>query len=161
MVGKITVGWIILQLLLNVSVMAQHKTQELVMFPGTSISIVPPKHFELTDLYQGFLHKPTNTSLVASKAENQNSIAFNKGLTTDYFNSQGLVLIKSETVKTPDWEGVIYYTSFRVKEVDMQRMMLVMGDYNDTYIIMANFPAMFASQLTVPIRESFLSVKFN
>lgn len=161
MAGRMAVGMVLLYTLLTTSVMAQHKIQERVMFPGTSVSIIPPKHFEKTDLYKGFLHKPTNTSLVASKAENQNSIAFNKGLTQEYFKSQGLTFIKSETIKTPDWEGVLYYTSFRVKEVDMQRMMLVMGDYNDTYIVMANFPAMFASQLTVPLRESFLSVKFN
>jgi hypothetical protein len=69
-------------------------------------------------------------------------------------------LAKSEKIVTARWVGVVYYLAFEVKNVKMQRMMLVTGTYNDTYILMANFPDMFAAQLTVPIRESMVTLLF-
>ncbi len=129
-------------------------------FPETGMSIQAPQHFDTTYLYKGLLHKATSSSLVSTKATGRNPIAFNQGLTKDYFSTQHLVLVKSEKIVTAHWEGVLYYLSFEVKNVKMQRMMLVTGTYNDTDIIMANFPDMFASQLVVPIRESMLTLLF-
>ncbi|WP_018342366.1 hypothetical protein [Cytophaga aurantiaca] len=129
-------------------------------FPETGFSIQAPQHFDTTYMYKGLLHKATSSSLVATKAANRNPIAFNQGLTKEYFSTQNLTLIKSEKIVTSKWNGVLYYLSFEVKNVKMQRMMLVTGTYNDTYILMANFPEMFASQLTVPIRESMLTLLF-
>lgn len=129
-------------------------------FPETGLSIQAPQHFDTTYMYKGLLHKATSSSLVSTKAAGRNPIAFNQGLTKEYFSTQNLVLIKSEKMVTAHWEGVLYYLTFEVKNVKMQRMMLVTGTYNDTYIIMANFPDMFASQLTVPIRESMFTLLF-
>ena len=129
-------------------------------FPETGLSINAPQHFDTTYMYKGLLHKATSSSLVSTKAAGRNPIAFNKGLTKEYFSTQNLTLIKSEKLSTPHWEGILYYLSFEVKNVKMQRMMLVTGTYNDTYIIMANFPDMFSSQLIVPIRESMLTLLF-
>lgn len=129
-------------------------------FPETKMSIQAPQHFDTTYLYKGLLHKATSSSLVSTKAVDKNPIAFNKGLTKEYFSTQQLVLIKSEKISTAQWQGVLYYLTFEVKNVKMQRMMLVTGTYNDTYILMANFPDMFSSQLIVPIRESMLTLLF-
>ena len=129
-------------------------------FPETGLSLHAPQHFDTTYMYKGLLHKATSSSLVSTKAANRNPIAFNQGLTKEYFSTQNLTLIKSEKLVTTHWEGVLYYLSFEVKNVKMQRMMLVTGTYNDTYIIMANFPDMFSSQLMVPIRESMLTLLF-
>jgi len=129
-------------------------------FPETGLSINAPQHFDTTYMYKGLLHKATSSSLVSTKAVDRNPIAFTQGLTKEYFSTQNLVLLKSEKLKTPHWEGTLYYLSFDVKNVKMQRMMLVTGTYNDTYIIMANFPDMFSSQLIVPIRESMLTLLF-
>ena len=129
-------------------------------FSESAVSIQPPLYFDTTHLYKGLLHKATSSSLVASKAPDRNPIAFNQGLTKDYFLSQQLTLLKSEKISTATWEGMLYYLSFKVKDVQMQRMMLVTGSYNDTYILMANFPDMFSSQLTIPIRESMLTLSF-
>ncbi len=130
-------------------------------FPETGLNIQAPQHFDTTYLYKGLLHKATSSSLVSTKAADRNPIAFNQGLTAAYFSTQQLTLIKSEKIATTQWEGVLYYLSFEIKNVKMQRMMLVTGTYNDTYILMANFPDMFASQLVVPIRESMLTLLFN
>lgn len=135
------------------------KTERYV-FPETGLSIQAPLHFDTTYLYKGLLHKATSSSLVSSKAADRNPIAFNQGLTKEYFTTQKLTLIKSEKIVTSKWEGVLYYLSFEVKNVKMQRMMLVTGTYNDTYILMANFPDMFSSQLVVPVRESMLTLLF-
>lgn len=129
-------------------------------FPETGLSLNAPQHFDTTYMYKGLLHKATSSSLISTKAANRNPIAFNQGLTKEYFSSQNLVLLKSEKLKTLHWEGTLYYLSFEVENVQMQRMMLVTGTYNDTYIIMANFPDMFSSQLIVPIRESMLTLLF-
>jgi len=130
-------------------------------FPETGLSIQAPQHFDTTYMYKGLLHKATSSSLVSTKAVNRNPIAFNMSMTKEYFSTQNLVLVKSEKLKTATWEGVLYYLYFEVNNVKMQRMMLVTGTYNDTYILMANFPDMFASQLMVPIRESMLTLLFN
>lgn len=130
-------------------------------FPENGLSIQAPQHFDTTYMYSGLLHKATSTSLVASKAADRNPIAFNQSLTKEYFSTQKLMLVKSEKIVTSRWEGVLYYLAFEVNNVKMQRMMLVTGTYNDTYILMANFPEMFASQLIVPIRESMLTLVFN
>jgi hypothetical protein len=135
--------------------------QQRYTFPETGLSINAPQHFDTTYMYKGLLHKATSSSLVATKAADRNPIAFNKGLTKEYFSTQNLVLIKSEKLTTANWQGILYYLSFEVKNVKMQRMMLVTGTYNDTYILMANFPDMFASQLIVPIRESMLTLLFH
>lgn len=129
-------------------------------FPETGLNIQAPLHFDTTYMYKGLLHKATSSSLVSTKAAGRNPIAFNLSLTKEYFSAQQLVLIRSEKIVTSKWEGVLYYLYFEIKDVKMQRMMLVTGTYNDTYIIMANFPDMFSSQLTVPIRESMLTLLF-
>ena len=130
-------------------------------FPETGLSLQAPEHFDTTYMYKGLLHKATSSSLVSTKAADRNPIAFNLSLTKEYFSTQNLTLIKSEKLTTPNWQGVLYYLSFEIKNVKMQRMMLVTGTYNDTYIVMANFPDMFSSQLIVPIRESMLTLLLN
>lgn len=140
---------------------ASYLKPERYTFPETGLSIKAPQHFDTTYMYKGLLHKATSSSLVSAKAAERNPIAFNQSLTKEYFSTQNLVLIKSEKLNTPHWTGVLYYLSFEVQHTKMQRMMLVTGTYNDTYIIMANFPEMFSSQLIVPIRESMLTLLFN
>lgn len=143
---------------------AQNETRylksERYTFPETKLSIQAPLHFDTTYMYKGLLHKATSSSLVSSIARDRNPIAFNQSLTKEYFSTQNLVLIKSEKIVTSKWEGVLYYLLFEVKNIKMQRMMLVTGTYNDTYILMANFPDMFSSQLVVPIRESMFTLGF-
>lgn len=129
-------------------------------FPETGMSVQAPQHFDTTYMYKGLLHKATSSSLVSTIARDRNPIAFNQSLTKEYFSTQNLVLIKSEKIVTAKWEGVMYYLLFEIKDVKMQRMMLVTGTYNDTYILMANFPDMFSSQLVVPIRESMFTLLF-
>lgn len=129
-------------------------------FPETGMSVQAPQHFDTTYMYKGLLHKATSSSLVSAIARDRNPIAFNQSLTKEYFSTQNLVLIKSEKIVTAKWEGILYYLSFEVKNIKMQRMMLVTGTYNDTYILMANFPDMFSSQLIVPVRESMFTLLF-
>ena len=129
-------------------------------FPETGFSLNAPEHFDTTYMYKGLLHKATSSSLVATKVVDRNPIAFNKSLTKEYFSTQQLTLLKSEKITTATWEGVLYFLSFEINNIKMQRMMLVSGTYNDTYIVMANFPDMFSSQLIVPIRESMLTLLF-
>lgn len=156
---------VVLILVLNVlGVCAQDENpylkQTRYTFPLTTLSLQAPLHFDTTYMYSGLLHKATSSSLVSSKALDRNPIAFNLGLTNEYFNTQGLTLIRTEIIKTQNWEGILYYLTFEIKTIKMQRMMLVTGTYNDTYIVMANFPDMFSSQLIVPIRESLTTILF-
>ena len=139
----------------------QYLKSERFTFPDNGTSIQAPQHFDTTYLFNGLLHKATSSSITSFIAKDRNPIAFNLSLTKEYFSTQNLILIKTEKIVTPTWEGVLYYLTFVVSDIKMQRMMLVTGTYNDTDIIMANFPDMFSSQLVVPIRESMFTLLFK
>jgi hypothetical protein len=136
----------------------QYLKSERYIFPDNGMSIKAPLHFDTTYLFNGLLHKATSSSITSFIARDRNPIAFNLSLTKEYFITQDLVLIKSEKIIMPTWEGVLYYLTFVINNIKMQRMMLVTGNYNDTHIVMANFPDMFSSQLVVPIRECMFTL---
>lgn len=158
---KKRMGGLLLLLLFSSFTVQQVKEGELVNVPGTAVSLVPPRHFVLTKHFAGFIHDPTNTSIAVAKVPNTSYIAFRKSVNNQYFTSQKLTLLEKEEIKTEHIEGVLYHLAFTVKEVEMERYMLITGDYNDTYVVMSNYPVMFKSQVSGLIKKSLKTVRYK
>ena len=129
--------------------------------PKSSVSLVPPANFILSDFYDGFLHKATNSSIIAKKEPGQAYSYFNQRFTAQYLQNIGLTLIKQEEIKTKEMEGTLYLISYVVKETNMHRYMLVTGDSKDTYIVMANYPVGYKSKISEPIKRSLMTVQYK
>ncbi len=129
--------------------------------PKTTISLIPPANFIASDFYDGFLHKPTSSSIVGKIESGKGYIEFNKRFTAEYLKAIGLTLVKQEQVKTKDMEGTLYLLAYVVQSTNMHRYMLVTGDATNTYFVMGNYPAGYKNKISEPIKRSLMTVRYK
>ncbi len=131
------------------------------IIPNTTISLIPPANFIPSDFYDGLLHKPTSSSIIGKKEPGQGYLHFNKRFTPGYLQALGLQMIKKEDIKTSEMEGTLYLLTYVVQNTNMHRYMLVTGDEQNTYFVMANYPAGYKSRISEPIKRSLMTVQYK
>jgi hypothetical protein len=145
---------------LSISV-GQSQTMIRTTIPKTSISLIPPANFVNGDFFDGFLHKPTSSSITGKIESGKGYVEFNQRFTPDYLKAIGLTFIKKEEIKTADLTGTLYLLSYVVQNTNMHRYMLVTGDTQNTYFVMANYPVGYKSKISEPIKRSLMTVRYK
>src|SRR3989339_842379 len=142
---------------------AQNSSDELQDYqtaPGTNVKIIPPRNFQPHLSVKGFMHAGSSASIqVQEIAKPFKSIIAEINDAT--FTSQGYTIIKQESVKTNTLkDAMLYHVSFKTKDVEYERLMLLTGDEKNTVWINANYPKITDFLLFDVLKKSLLSVIF-
>jgi hypothetical protein len=137
----------------------EHKT-----FLNTTIRIRPPKHFVefSSEELSGFMHTGTAANIVGFQYPGTPYAANYEGFIESLKEVDPTVtFVGLEKVKThKGFEGTLCFYTFKVEKVDIIRVILYTGDYNQMIFLQANYPAAFDMLIRQVIIQSLLSVEF-
>lgn len=142
----------------------------IVTVPGTDISIIPPAYFKpyVNDGKFGFIHEGAASSITIQEMKGTPFALVTQGLTSAYFDEQGIKLITKEDIKTKsNKDGTLFLVEFKVKskdgkqEVEYERIMYFTGTYNRTIWVNANYPKVARNVLFNVLKTSVLSVQYG
>ncbi len=131
--------------------------EERVWLENNELSIIPPDQFERSYKFHGFLHRNTATTISIVKIPDYAKSLYESGLTQEHFDKYGLSLISSEKIELDSLKGTLYKFDFVASNTEMRRLTLLTGDYNDSYLIMGNFPAIVIEDIEEVIKKCLLS----
>jgi hypothetical protein len=135
-------------------------------FTGTSVSIIPPAHFKLSDKVNGFIHDGAATTLLIDIKDKPYHILTEAVIDEEKLAKQGVKLLSKETLNTnAGFSATLLHVSFEVKSKDgkafeFERLMLITGNEKQTVTVVANFPVMAKKILFEVLKQSILTVEF-
>ena len=103
------------------------------------------------------MHRNTATTISIVKIPDYAKSLYESGLTQEHFDKYGLSLISSEKIELDSLKGTLYKFDFVASNTEMRRLTLLTGDYNDSYLIMGNFPAIVIEDIEEVIKKCLLS----
>jgi len=145
-----------------VDTIASDLADQRVVVNGTNVSIIPPRHFVMADTgFSGFYHLGAGVSMAFTISEGRPYVYAGEEFGLLDFGNQGAELLDSaEFVLNDGSLGKYFLVGFTIKGIAIERMVLFTGDYNNTIIVMANYPAKIQKLIQGPIKESFKTIKF-
>ena len=134
----------------------------LVNIPGTSIKMIGPEHFMLSEKVPGFIHIGTSSSIQVNEIKGTSYIMIEEAMTEDAFKKQNVkFLSKSEVELHNGTSGVLYLVEFEVEKRKYERMMLFAGDYHRTMWINASYPLSTKELIQEILLSSILTAQFE
>ena len=133
---------------------------------GTSISIIPPKHFEYDSISGRILHEGSMSSIQVNEIKKRNYKKITSAMTEKYMQSQGMELLdKQETSMLDGNEAIVFRCRFKShdakgRELFFIRLMFFTGTENTIWAT-ADFPECIAKQIEAPITNSIKAITQN
>ena len=133
---------------------------------GTSISIIPPKHFVYDSISGRILHEGSMSSIQVNEIKKRNYKKITSALTEKYMQSQGLELLdRQETTLHDGNEAIVFRCRFKSHdakgmELIFIRLMFFTGKENTIWVT-ADFPECIAKQIEAPITNSIKAINQN
>ena len=129
--------------------------------PNANVSIFKPEGFELSQEFEGFINLKIAGTIIAQRLD-QNVSSVLMSYTRASLSEQSIQLINREEVKLTNGKDAILYTTRFIlgPNIEFERLILVTGDFKESFIIMGNYPAQVAEQWGDVIRNSLLTVQF-
>lgn len=81
------------------------------------------------------------------------------GFNTSGLASQGMTLLKKESVKIGSADALLIYVSQSAYGTDFRKWVLIFGDEKESTLVAAAFPEQFESELSASLKKVILSVK--
>jgi len=135
---------------------------EIIQIPGTNVKMQPPEHFLVSKEIPGLIHPGTSTTVQVQEIIGTSYVMIQQAMTPEHFESQGVVLISSESIKMYDGKtGILYLVEFTVSGFAYERLMLFAGDYNNTIWINANYPKSAKELLQNILTKSLLTAQYT
>lgn len=126
-----------------------------------TVKIKPPAYFKPFKNQNAFIHIRTSSTIQVNIIEDTPYNLITAKMNEEYFYNQGFTLVSKEVVKTSEGkEGILYIVSFKVKDIEFERMMFFTGSYHQTIWVQANYPVLMKKLLFNVIKAGVLSVKF-
>ncbi len=143
-----------------VSVAAQALTGSAVRVPGSAVSMIPPRGFEKTDRFPGFICLEEGSSIMVTElpAPYAKTMA---GFSKRGLQSRGMTLLKREELTISGQEGMLLHLSQSARGTQFLKWITVVGDSRSTTMVTATFPQTMKKALSEKLRTSVLSVRIG
>lgn len=131
---------------------------------NTGAKLKLPLYFEpfVQGEYYGYMHAGTATTIMGQMMDSTAFLAVTTNLNKDVFAKQGAELIEEMELKTLEGRPAkMYIIRFMAEKVPVNRMMFFTGDMQNTLLLTANYPELFASLLRDVILTSFMTVQYK
>ena len=128
--------------------------------PGTKISINPPAGFEKANQFPGYIMEETVSSIMVTEMSAPFS-EISKGFNEAGLLSRGVILIEKESVNVSGHEALILEASQNAPGKAFKKWMLILGDEDETVLVVATFPKELENELSQQLKETLLSVHWD
>lgn len=131
---------------------------------NTGAKLKLPLYFEpfVQGEYYGYMHGGTATTIMGQMMDSTAFLAVTANLNKEVFSKQGAELIEELDLKTIEGRPAkMYVIRFMAEKVPINRMMFFTGDMQNTLLLTANYPELFASLLRDVILTSFMTVQYK
>lgn len=140
----------------------EYSKELLVEIPGTSVKIMHPEHFLLSEEIPGFIHIGTSATVQVNEIFGTSYIMIEEAMTEDHFKEQGVELKSKKEVELFDGSpGILYIVEFKSENRKYERLILFTGDYHNTIWINASYPIVSKEILQDVLLNSILTAQFN
>lgn len=125
------------------------------------INLLKPAGFEPSHDFQGFINLKTASTIHINPLDQAIGMVL-MNYTREALATRNMQLINREEVQlSNDQKGMLITSRFTVKSgVDFERLTLLAGDHQKTFVIMGNYPAQVKATEEAKIRASLLSLQF-
>ncbi len=153
-------------LLISVMLTIVLPAQKRVLFSNSNLSIELPEEFKQVDFFDGFYHYPTGTSIQLDAIDSTAYTFMAAGFTQEVLSPQGVTLISKEPFQTASGlSGELITLHFTVTQdtisMDFERLVLLVGDMNQTFIVHVNYSLLVKSLIGYAIRESLTTLRIE
>lgn len=140
----------------------EYNRELLVNIPGTSVKIMPPEFFLISEEIPGFVHLGTSATVQVNEIFGTSYIMLDEAMTEEHFKEQGVDFKKKKEVQLVNGTtGILYIVEFEVKNRRYERLMLFAGDYHNTMWINASYPLISKEILQDVLLNSLLTAEFE
>lgn len=136
---------------------------ERVEFRTLNFSIQPPLHFVQPDSgFSGFMHVGVGASIAIAPVPYRSY----KNVNTEYkakdFKAAGSELVSSTTIELDNGkEAFIHTVRFKIQDKIVERLVLITGSEEKTFMVYANYPAIVGPLLLNVLDASFKTIEFE
>lgn len=122
----------------------------------------PPDGFQVSEAFNGYIHFKTSSTILIQYISNVTYVQIAEGVDDEFFSRNNLTLISQEDFQTKDGvHGKMYTSSFTLKGDDFVRIMVYMGDLNNTLWLNITYPKMVEPLVKDLMIDSIKSVQFK
>jgi hypothetical protein len=140
----------------------EYDSEMLVHIPGTSVKMMPPDYFLLSEKVPGFIHVGTSATIQVREISGTSWIMIEQAMTPEEFEKQDVKFVsKSEVELINGTTGIVYIVEFFIKEIRYERLILFAGDYHNTMWINASYPHSTRDLLQDILLSSILTAQFD
>ncbi|MEH6814795.1 MAG: hypothetical protein V7677_19850, partial [Motiliproteus sp.] len=129
--------------------------------PGTKILIDPPKEFIATSQFPGFMMESTGSSIMVNRIPGGPYSVVVKGFSPMGLANRGMQFRSREEVSINGTEAVLLQVSQNAYGTEFLKWMLVLGDAQETVLVVASFPLELEQQLAEILKAALLSVSWD
>ena len=129
-----------------------------VTLPNTRIQLPKPEGFDLADEFDGFMQESTRSSVLALTMP----APFDEvtaGFTPQQMLLKAMRLKTKDTIRVGGNQGLLLGVWQRAAGIDFNKWIVVFGDAEQTTLITATYPEVYADDLTEPLRNVVLSAR--
>ena len=128
--------------------------------PATRVSLIKPKGFTAAKNFSGFEQTNTGASIIITEMPAPyTQIA--SGLNAANLKTRGMTLRKKQSITIDGYSGQLLQVTQVANLIEFVRWLVVFGDETETVIIGASLPKNLQSSLSLPLKSSILSAKWQ
>lgn len=137
-------------------------TQQRQEIKGTTVSIIPPDGFVVSADFNGFINVNASATIIAMEIPTKPYVYLDEAIIKTDLESQGASIISREKVKTNNGDSaLLYLLHFTASNYPLERVVLLTGDYNKSYFLMANYPRSIHDLIYSYIKDCMLTIQFK
>lgn len=122
----------------------------------------PPEGFQVSEAFNGYIHFKTSSTILIQYISDVAYTQITQNVDDEFFSRNNLTLISQENFQSTDGtSGVMYTSSFVLKGDEFMRIMVYMGDLNNTLWLNITYPKMVEGLVKDLMIESIKSVQFK
>ncbi|HOY33035.1 MAG TPA: hypothetical protein PKW80_14240 [Bacteroidales bacterium] len=133
-----------------------------------NITIDIPDGFEAVPNQNGFLHKGSASTLMINEISNSPYSFTVSHFKPENLEKDGAKVTEMQEIKTAAGQDALLYTltltlpgKDNTTKVDFERMVLLTGNNNTTFCVVASYPLIIRDLILEPLKTSMLSVIIN
>jgi hypothetical protein len=134
-----------------------------VLFENINFSMQPPLHFIQPDTgFTGFMHIGVGASIAIAPVPYRSYKNVNEEFKAKDFKAAGSELITSTSIVLDSKrEAFLHTVRFTIQDKIVERIVLIVGTDEKTFMVYANYPALVSPLLSQVLDASFKTIEFE
>ncbi len=133
-----------------------------VQVPGTRVFMAPPADFIKAELFPGFQSVNAASTIMITEIDGpfEKMRAGMAAGGAEAFKSKGMIILSTEETRIASYEGLLIYGTQDAQGTSFYKWIGMFGNQERIVMIVATFPASMMAQLSEPLKQAVLSVRW-